>query len=170
MLFTNGPTTSANLCIHLKTTYRSSHRRIVWYGLQSFATILLCNKDLLWRNDFRTFLTIFKAYVCYKAMTAIGAKVFLYQSSLVMASTIIYNILRIAYRGDEIYPMNNSTKELTYSADRIYPALMDDKTIRPVSSNIRLVRRDDTYKSIDSLANEIFDASADWVENRNNRP
>jgi hypothetical protein len=26
------------------------------------------------------------------------------------------------------------------------------------------VRRNDTYKSIDSLANEIFDASADRVE------
>ena len=45
---------------------------------------------------------------------------------------------------------------------------MNDKTIRPVSSNMRLARRSDTYKSIDSLANEIFDASADWVENHNN--
>jgi hypothetical protein len=35
------------------------------------------------------------------------------------------------------------------------------KSIRPVSSNTRLVRRNDTYKSIDSLANEVFDASAD---------
>jgi hypothetical protein len=59
-------------------------------------------------------------------------------------------------RGDEIYPMNNSTR-----ADKIYPGLMDDKSIRPVSSNTRLVRRNDTYKSIDSLANEVFDASAD---------
>jgi hypothetical protein len=61
--------------------------------------------------------------------------------------------LDITYRGDEIYSINNSTKELTYRADKIYPTLMDDKTIRPVSSNMRLVRRNDTYKSIDSLAN-----------------
>lgn len=45
---------------------------------------------------------------------------------------------------------------------------MDNKTISPVSSNMRLVRRNYTYKSIDSLANEILDASADWVENHNN--
>ena len=50
--------------------------------------------------------------------------------------------------------MNNSTR-----ADKIYPGLMDDKIIRPVSSNTRLVRRNDTYKSIDSLANE--DRTAD---------
>ncbi len=74
----------------------------------------------------------------------------------------------LTYRGDEIYPMNNSTKEQTYRADKISPTLMDDKPIRPLSSNISLVRRNDTYKSIDSLANEILDASADWVENRNN--
>jgi hypothetical protein len=67
----------------------------------------------------------------------------------------------LTYREDGIYPMNNSTKELTYRAGKIYPTIMDDKTIRPVSSNIRLVRRSDTYKSIDSLANEIFDALAD---------
>ncbi len=86
-----------------------------------------------------------------------------------------YNLLtlnsrtrELTYRGDEIYPMNNSTKELIYRADKIYPTLMDDKPIRPVSSNITLVRENDTYKSIDSLANEIFDASADWVENHNN--
>ncbi|MFZ0893455.1 MAG: hypothetical protein WAZ77_03025 [Candidatus Nitrosopolaris sp.] len=86
-----------------------------------------------------------------------------------------YNLLtlnsrtrELTYRGDEIYPMNNSTKELTYRADKIYSTIMDDKTIRSVSSNMRLVRRNDTYKSIDSLANEIFYASADWVENHNN--
>jgi hypothetical protein len=45
---------------------------------------------------------------------------------------------------------------------------MDDKTISPVSSNMRLMRRNDTSKSIDSLANEIFYASDDWVENHNN--
>jgi len=67
----------------------------------------------------------------------------------------------LTYREDEIYPMNNSTKELTYRADKIYPTLMDDNTIRPVSSNMKLVRRNDTYKSIDSLANEVFDAWAD---------
>lgn len=38
---------------------------------------------------------------------------------------------------------------------------MDDSSIRPVSSNAKLMRRNDTYKSIDSLATEIFDASAD---------
>ena len=64
--------------------------------------------------------------------------------------------------------MNNSTKELTYRADKIYPTLRDDKTIRSVSSNMMLVRRNDTYKSVDSLANEIFYASADCVENHNN--
>jgi len=67
----------------------------------------------------------------------------------------------LTYREDEIYPMNNSTKELTYRADKIYPTLMDDNTIRPVSSNMKLVRRNDTYKSIDSLANEVFDVWAD---------
>jgi hypothetical protein len=86
-----------------------------------------------------------------------------------------YNLLtlnsrtrKLTYRGDEIYPMNNSTKELIYRADKIYPTLMDDNTIRPVSSNTKLVRRNDTYKSIDSLANEVVDAWADWVENHNN--
>jgi hypothetical protein len=83
-------------------------------------------------------------------------------------STLNSRTRELTYRGDEIYPMNNSTKELTYRADKMYPTLMDDKTIRPVSSNMRLVRRNDTYKSIDSLANEIIDASADWVENHNN--
>jgi hypothetical protein len=85
-------------------------------------------------------------------------------------STLNNRTRELTYRGDEIYPMNNSTKELTYRADTIYPTLMDDKTIRPVSSNMRLVRRNDTYKSIDSLANEVFDASTDWVENHNNCP
>ncbi|MFZ0895227.1 MAG: hypothetical protein WAZ77_12065 [Candidatus Nitrosopolaris sp.] len=28
--------------------------------------------------------------------------------------------------GDEIYPMNNSTKQLIYRADKIYPTLTDD--------------------------------------------
>jgi hypothetical protein len=83
-------------------------------------------------------------------------------------STLNSETRQLTYRGDEIYPMNNITKELTYRADKIYPMLMDDKTIKPVSSNMRLVRRNDTYKSIDSLANEVFDASADWVENHNN--
>jgi hypothetical protein len=76
-------------------------------------------------------------------------------------STLNSGTRELTYRGDEIYPMNNSTKELTYRADKIYPTLTDDKSIRPVSSNMRLVRRNDTYKSIDSLANEIFYASAD---------
>jgi len=83
-------------------------------------------------------------------------------------STLNSGTRELTYRGDEIYPMNNSTKEQTYRADKISPTLMDDKPIRPLSSNISLVRRNDTYKSIDSLANEILDASADWVENRNN--
>ena len=83
-------------------------------------------------------------------------------------STLNNRTRELTYRGDEIYPMNNSTKELTYRADKIYPTLTDDKSIRPVSSNMRLVRRNDTYKSIDSLANEIFDAAADRVENHNN--
>ncbi len=83
-------------------------------------------------------------------------------------STLNNRTRELTYRGDEIYPMNNSTKELTYRADKRYPILTDDKSIRPVSSSMRLVRRNDTYKSIDSLANEIFDASADWVENQNN--
>jgi hypothetical protein len=83
-------------------------------------------------------------------------------------STLNNRMRQLTYRGDGIYPMNNSTKELTYRADKIYPALMDDKTIRPVSSNIRLVRRDDPYKSIDSVADKIVDGWADWVENHNN--
>ena len=76
-------------------------------------------------------------------------------------STLNSGTRELTYRGDEIYPMNNGTNELAYRADRIYPTLMYDRTIRPVSSNIRLVRRNDTYKSIDSFADEVFDASAD---------
>ena len=83
-------------------------------------------------------------------------------------STLNNRTRELTYRGDEIYPMNNSTKDLTYRADKRYPTLMEDKTIRPLSSNMRLVRRNDTYKSIDSLANKIIDASADRVENHNN--
>jgi len=83
-------------------------------------------------------------------------------------STLNSRTRGLTYRGDEIYPMNNSTKDLIYRADKIYPTLMEDKTIRPVSSNIRLVRRNDTYKSIDSMADKIVDAWADWVENHNN--
>jgi hypothetical protein len=83
-------------------------------------------------------------------------------------STLNNMTREVTCRGDEIYPMNNSTKELTYKADKIYPILTDDKTTRIVSSNMRLVRTTDTYKSIDSLANEIFDASADRVESHNN--
>jgi hypothetical protein len=83
-------------------------------------------------------------------------------------STLNNRTRQLIYRGDEIYPMNNSTSELAYRADKIYPALMDDKAIRPVSSNMTLVRRNDTYKSIDSMADKIVDAWADWVENHNN--
>ena len=68
-------------------------------------------------------------------------------------STLNSGTRELAYRGNEIYQMNNS---ITYRADKIYPGLMDDKSIRPVSSNTRLVRRNDTYKSIDSLANEVL--------------
>jgi hypothetical protein len=95
-----------------------------------------------------------------------GLSIFILLKKILMLHT---RTRELTYGGDEIYAMNNSTKELTYRADKMYPTLMDDKTIRPVSSNMRLVRRNDTYKSIDSLANEIFDASADWVENHNNR-
>jgi hypothetical protein len=73
-------------------------------------------------------------------------------------STLNNRMRELTSRGDEIYPMNNSTNELDYRPDKIYPALMDDK---PVSSYLRLVRRNDTYKSIDSLANEVVDAWAD---------
>jgi hypothetical protein len=83
-------------------------------------------------------------------------------------STLNSRTMELTYRGDEIYPLSNCTKELTYRPGKTFPTLMDDKGIRPVSSNMRLVRRNNTYKSIDSLANEIIDASADWVENRNN--
>ena len=67
-------------------------------------------------------------------------------------STLNSRTRELTYRG----VMNNSTKELTYRADKIYPTLRDDKTIRPVSSNMMLVRRNDTYKSVDSLANGFF--------------
>ena len=82
-------------------------------------------------------------------------------------STLNSRTRELTYRGNKIYQMNNRTNELAYRADKIYPALMDDKSIRSGSSNTRLVRRNDTYKSIDSLANESFDALADWVENHN---
>jgi hypothetical protein len=87
-------------------------------------------------------------------------------------SVLDNRIKELMYREDSMYPISSvySTKALNYRGDKIYPTLMDDNTIRPVSSNMRLVRRSDTYKSIDSLADEILDASADWVENRNNCP
>ena len=74
-------------------------------------------------------------------------------------SALNNRMMQLTYRGDEIYPMNNKTNELAYRGDKIYPTIMEP--IRRVSSNMRLVRRNDTYKSIDSLANEILDASAD---------
>jgi hypothetical protein len=60
-------------------------------------------------------------------------------------------------------PSVYSTKALTYSEDGIYSNI-EDKSIRPVSPNMRLTRRNDfssNYTVIDSLATEIFDASAD---------
>ena len=69
----------------------------------------------------------------------------------------------LSYRGDEIYPMNNITRALTYRTDNIYPSLIEDNSIRRSPSNIRLVRRNDNYNSVDSLATEIFYASADRI-------
>jgi hypothetical protein len=66
----------------------------------------------------------------------------------------------LTYRGDEIYP---STRALTYRTDNIYPSLMEDNSIRRSPSNMRLVRRNDNYNSVDSLATEIFYASADRI-------
>ncbi|MGA9152974.1 MAG: hypothetical protein WBZ36_20545 [Candidatus Nitrosopolaris sp.] len=67
------------------------------------------------------------------------------------------------FRGDEIYPMNSSTRGLNYRTDNIYPSLMEDNSIRQSASNMRLVRRNDNYKSVESLATEIFYASADRI-------
>ena len=69
----------------------------------------------------------------------------------------------LTYRGDEIYPMNNSTRGLTYRTDNTYPSHMGDESIRRSASNMRLVRRNDNYNSVDSLATEIFYASADRI-------
>ncbi|MRN41605.1 MAG: hypothetical protein FIO02_11260 [Nitrosopumilales archaeon] len=69
----------------------------------------------------------------------------------------------LMYREVSMYPISSvySTKALTYRADNVYPTFTDDSNIRPVSSNVKLMRRNDTYKSIDTLADEVFDASAD---------
>jgi hypothetical protein len=69
----------------------------------------------------------------------------------------------LMYREVSMYPISSvySAKALTYRADNVYPTFMDDSSIRPVSSNMKLMRRNDTYKSIDSLANEVIDAWAD---------
>ena len=69
----------------------------------------------------------------------------------------------LTYRGDEIYPMNNSAKELTYRTDHTYLSLTEDNSIRRSPSNMTLVRRNDNYNSVDSLATEIFYASADRI-------
>jgi hypothetical protein len=69
----------------------------------------------------------------------------------------------LTYRGDEIYPMNNSTRGLTYRTDNTYPSLMKDKSIRRSASNMTLVRRNDNYNSVESLATEICYASADRI-------
>jgi DNA-binding Lrp family transcriptional regulator len=69
----------------------------------------------------------------------------------------------LTYRGDEIYPLNYSTRGLTYRTDNTYPSLMEDNSIRRSASNMRLVRRNDNYKSVESLATEIFYASADRI-------
>jgi DNA-binding Lrp family transcriptional regulator len=69
----------------------------------------------------------------------------------------------LTYRGDEIYPMNNSTRGLTYRTDNTYPSHMEVESIRRSPSNMRLVRRNDNYKSVESLATEIFYASADRI-------
>jgi hypothetical protein len=72
----------------------------------------------------------------------------------------------------ELYKQDKTIREIiqrVHMSPRDIGTLdIDDKSIRPVSSNMRLLRRNDTYKSIDSLADEVFDASADWVENHNN--
>jgi DNA-binding Lrp family transcriptional regulator len=69
----------------------------------------------------------------------------------------------LTYRGDEIYPLNNSTRGLTYRTDNTYPSHTEDNIIRRSPSNMRLVRRNDNYNSVDSLATEIFYASADRI-------
>jgi hypothetical protein len=69
------------------------------------------------------------------------------------------------YREDSMYPISSvhSTMAFTYSKDDIYPNI-EDKSIRPVSTNIRLTRRNDfssICNLIDSLATEVVDAWAD---------
>ncbi|MGC2681912.1 MAG: hypothetical protein WA323_08585 [Candidatus Nitrosopolaris sp.] len=59
--------------------------------------------------------------------------------------------------------MNNSTRGLTYRTDNTYPSLMEDDSIRQSASNMRLVGRNDDCKSVESLATEIFYASADRI-------
>ena len=81
-------------------------------------------------------------------------------------STLNNRTKELTYREDSMYPISSvhSTKALTYSKDGIYPNI-EDKSIRPVSANMRLTRRNDfssNYNVIDSLATEIFDTSADW--------
>jgi len=68
----------------------------------------------------------------------------------------------LKYREDSMYPISSvhSTMALTYSKDGIYPNI-EDKSIRPVSANMRLTRRNDFSSNlIDSLATEVVDAWA----------
>jgi hypothetical protein len=51
-------------------------------------------------------------------------------------------------------------RALTYREHNEY-SKTDDRSIRPVSSNLRLARNDSSSKLIDDLALKIFDASID---------
>ena len=55
---------------------------------------------------------------------------------------------------------------LTYNDDCIY-SNAEDRSIRSVSSNMKLTRSDNSSKLIDDLAWKIFDASADRLQIRN---
>ncbi|MDQ6668818.1 MAG: hypothetical protein M3Y53_11430 [Thermoproteota archaeon] len=68
----------------------------------------------------------------------------------------------LTYREDGMYPMSSlhSTTALTYSEDGLY-CNIGDRSIRPLSSNMRLTRRYD-YKISDDSDTEVIYATGSW--------
>jgi hypothetical protein len=80
-------------------------------------------------------------------------------------SVLDKRINELAYSEYSKYQISNeySPKPLPYKEDGIYSnSDIEDKNIRPVS-NMRLMRMDINYESVDKAAFEIISASADEV-------
>jgi hypothetical protein len=69
-------------------------------------------------------------------------------------------IKELSYREGRIIPMSNTTRELTYRPD---PLIYNDRSVRPLSSNMMSTRSDSSYKSIDDLARGVIDRWANDV-------